>query len=605
MNRKTFRPVFVFAALTPLLFFPQVNDIFSLPKYAWIFAASALAFAAALKKNLFKSCGVFIMPAGIFLLWHLALLYRCVNVVAGIHSILLLLMFIVFCAAFENLASESGDYAFILKSVCAVTFAVSLYGLLQAAGYDPFTWSIRQSPLSTLGRRNFAAEYLAMAIPYLYYLIASAKTRAQKSAWTAVLATSLLHLLLTFTRASYLGFAASTILFLALAAKKKTPRAAKPALLLLAALLFLARPSFSAIRRFEKGSINSRMRTYAVALEMLKDKPVLGAGPGNFNILYPRYAAEMGEQGLRGGELMVKDAHNDFLETAVDLGIPGLFLFLFLLFSAGRISYILCKTSGREEKLLAAALASSILAVSVNALASFPFKMPSTTFLFWMNLALLGALYGQKGRAPVKLNVPALKTFFTLFFAAGCFLSHGSLSASLYCGKAKRAKGPAALQYAEQAVRHNPFSWEYNFLAGKYAVELREYEKALKYLAAAKKYRPYFNVIYNNLGIAYYGTGRTAEAEQAYLYSIKLNPHHADVYSNLGVIYAQAGKYDEAAEYFKRALDRKPGLYAACFNLGRIYHIRGDYQTARIWFEKTLEIMPGYPPAVNYLRSLP
>ena len=144
----------------------------------------------------------------------------------------------------------------------------------------------------------------------------------------------------------------------------------------------------------------------------------------------------------------------------------------------------------------------------------------------------------------------------------------------------------------------------YNFLAGKYAINAKEYEKAFDYLNAAKKYHPYFNVVYNNLGIVYFSTGRPAQAEEAYLHSIKLNPYHADVYNNLGVLFAQARRYNEAIEYFQQAIERKENFYAAYCNLGLAYYFKGDYYRARIWFEKTLSIKPGYLTAQRYLKKV-
>lgn len=605
MDKKISRGLFICTSLTPLFFYPLLDNIFILPKYTWIFLITTLFFAVNLKRNLFNSRPIFILPAGIFLLWNILLLFRCVNIFIGLHTILLLILFIIFYITFENLVVKNPEYDFLLKTICIVTIVVSTYGLMQITGLDFFKWEIKQSPLSTLGRRNFSAEYIVMVIPYLYYLCTVTKNNYRRKFWIAVLVLVILHLIFTFTRASYLGFFGSTLLFFVVARKDKLFSAHKQVLYILLGLFLLTRPSFSAIKGFEKGTINSRLRMYMVSFQMLKNNPFFGVGPGNFSILYPLYTSNMGGKGLISGELMVTDLHNDLLEIAVNLGIPGLLFFLFILFYAGRISFLLYRKCLGKEKVFVVAVVSSITAVLINSLASFPFKMPATTLLFWINLALLGSLYRKQCIIPVKkYNIWAFKSYFIFFLVTGIILNYRALSASFYIGKAERTKGITSLEYAEKAVRYHPFSYEYNFLAGKYAINNKEYKKALDYLTTAKKYHPYFNVIYNNLGIVYFNTGYLREAEESYLYSIKLNPYHADVYNNLGVLYAHQGRYNEAIWYFHQAVQKKENFYTACFNLGLTYYSTGNYDLARVWFEKTLSINPYYHPAKQYLNKL-
>lgn len=602
--RKTARSLFICTTLTPLIFSPILGNIFMLPKYAWIFLVTALLFAFNLRQNLFNRRNAFIRPAGLFLLWNIALLFRGVNTFSAFYVILLLILFIVFYASFENLLSENPEYDFLLESVCAVTIAVSSYGLLQLIGLDIFNWEFRHSPLSTLGRRNFAAEYIVMVIPYLYYLIYTTRNIRRRKFWLAILTVIMLHLLFTFTRASWIAFLASTLLFIVAMRRGRLLPAGRTAAYLPFILLLLARPSFSAITGFGEGTVMSRLRMYAVSFRMIQDNPFSGVGPGNFAILYPRYASEIGENSLRGGELMITDLHNDPLEIAVELGLPGLLLFLFLIFSAARLTFNLYRKSPGKEKTLIIAIASSITAVLVNSLAAFPFKLPSTTLLFWMNLALLGSISGEQGMARIRHNPHLIKAFFILFTLTGVILYYRGLAASLYIGKAQRAGDRTSLQYAEKAVRYNPFSYEYNFLAGKYAINTGEYDRAFNFLSTAKKYHPYFNVIYNNLGIVYFNTGRPSQAEEAYLYSLKLNPLHADAYNNLGVSFAHAGRYNEAIEYFTEAIEKRKNFYGACFNLGLAYYSKGDQYRARLWFEKTLSIKPDHLAARQYLNKL-
>lgn len=57
---------------------------------------------------------------------------------------------------------------------------------------------------------------------------------------------------------------------------------------------------------------------------MIKDNPLIGVGLGNFRYRYPEYMLKAKEHFLH--------AHNVFLQIAVEMGIPGLLAFLWLLF---------------------------------------------------------------------------------------------------------------------------------------------------------------------------------------------------------------------------------------------------------------------------------
>ena len=58
---------------------------------------------------------------------------------------------------------------------------------------------------------------------------------------------------------------------------------------------------------------------------MIKKYPLIGVGLGNFRYVYPEYM-------LAGAKERMLHAHNIFLQIAVEMGIPGLLVFLWLLF---------------------------------------------------------------------------------------------------------------------------------------------------------------------------------------------------------------------------------------------------------------------------------
>lgn len=604
MDKNLRRPILVFLALTPLVFITGLNDVFILPKMAWIFLAAAMLLWANMRGNLFTRKNTFIIPALLFLSWNLFSLHRCENIYLGIYNILILILFITLYASLENILKADTDNAgFLIRSIVCVSVAISVYGLLQAAGIDIFRWTWTRSPMSTLGRRNYAAEYIVMVIPWIYYLASAKKGRGLL--WATAFLLLLAHLVLTFTRASYMGFFFSSLLFFVLLAgtrgRRKLPAARTPAVIFIVCLL--AQSAYPGMKTFEKGTVKSRFLVWKIALQMVRENPVFGVGPGNFEIRYPEYAARE-EEALRTSKFKVRDVHNDYLETAVNTGIPGLLLFLYLLFAAGKTCLAACRNSSGEKRLLLAGAASSTAAVLINALASFPLKNPSTMLLFWVNISCIGAI---AGRAPeVKFVFPqrVLRIYFILFIAAGAAMSYRALAASRHTRQAGRSRGSEALELAEKAAELNPFSFETLFRAGRAAIDAGDYRKAYIYLSRSNLMHPHHDDTHNNLGMVYFRTGNYSEAEKSFLEAVKLNPVMPETYNNLGAVYITTGRYSKAIPRLEKALSLKKDFAMAAFNLGTSYYMEGDKEKAKEYYEKTLEINPAFHPARERLESL-
>ncbi|MCM8762087.1 MAG: O-antigen ligase family protein, partial [Candidatus Omnitrophica bacterium] len=471
---------------------------------------------------MFGYCNTFILPVGLFFIWSVITLTKCINIFAGLHSIILFILFITFYISLEDIVvRDSSVIDIFIKYVVGITFIVSVYGILQVSGIDFLRWEVRNSALSTLGRRNFAAEYLVMVIPYIYYLA----LREKKWFLYIVCVFSIVHLIFTFTRASYLAFFVSVIIFFILAGVK-IPVRSKVVFILI--ILLFSRIGFSEVKRFERGTITSRILIWKVSLKMIRENPFMGVGSGNFIINYPYYG--IGEEALRGVSLVVDRVHNDYLEVAAETGIPGLILFLYLLYCFFQVCFILYKGLDREKRLLVAGIICSVVGICVNALASFPFKNPATLLIFWVNISFAGGLYRKlKGEKPVKVNYSLLKIYLVLFTLVGSIVSIMGIKASRCIFFAKSLKGEKALMFAEKSVVYNPFSSEGIFMAAKLATKQAEYKKAYRYLIMQKKYEPYSDTLYNNFGLIYFYLMYFKEAEESFLYSLKLNPIVPDV----------------------------------------------------------------------------
>ncbi len=595
---KFFRLSLWLLAITPLLF-AFTGDPTKLPKFVWIFFCVILLFAAGIKDRLFSYRNTFIIPAGLLLIWYILTLSRCVNIFEGFRSIFILILFITLYISLENLiARDIYLIDYFMKGVVIITVIISIYGLLQVAGIDFVKWDIKNSPLSTLGRRNFAAEYLVMVIPYVYYFIFK-----EKRNWLLyiLLLLFILHLIFTFTRASYISFFVSCILFFILTGRRVS---INRKVIIFLCILFFSRIAFSDISTFERGTIKSRFLIWNVTLKMIKENPLMGVGPGNFVITYPYYAK--GEtKALKGPSLLVDSVHNDYLEVCAETGVVGLLLFLYLLFSFFRVSFVLYRGMEGKERVLIAGIISSVVAICVNALASFPFKNPATLLLFWANVSFTGGIYRKsRGDRTLKVSYPLLKLYLLIFAIGGIVLSYRGIKASRYMFLAKNTKGNLSLQFAEKASKYNPFSYEYLHFAGTIAMNLNEYNRAYTLLSAGIKLHPYYDSLYNNLGLTYLFRGNSEKAEESFLTALMLTPDSYEFNNNMGFLYLNTARYDEAIQYLKRATWLKPDAYISFYSLGTAYYMKRQYREAEEQFKKALEINPDFSPAKEYLEKL-
>ncbi|MGC8977248.1 MAG: tetratricopeptide repeat protein [Candidatus Ratteibacteria bacterium] len=586
--------IIYFSGVVAISFFPKFVDCFQLPKISFIFLFIFLIYIYNfIFERKFKSFrnDIFFIPIFLFLFWRILSLKNCTNLYLGIYNILILIFFITLYYGLINFFKNEDEIKDFFKSFAFFSILTSIYGILQVFGIDFINWKIKYTALSTFGRRNFAGEYIVMVIPYIYSLIILSEKK-EKLFYISVFILLFIHLILTFTRASYISFFFSSLFFLFILKNKKFN--IEKRLVFVLFFLFLINQGICEIRKFEKGTLKARILIWEDTLRIIKENPFFGIGPGNFEIVYPIYSKNK-ENPLMPKDESLRDVHNDILEICVESGIPGLLFFLFLILYPFLIFF-----KKRRISLIPLSIICSLFALYINSLASFPFKKYTTLFLFWCNLSFLSVLYGEKLE---KKNYKFLLIYFIIFsLTCFVFLTRG-ISANFYIKKA--SDGINFIENAEKGVRANPFSFEFNFFAGNIEYFYgKNYERAIYYFERTKSLFPNYDRLYNNIGILYFYKGNFKKAEENYLKSISLNPNRPETYNNIGSLYIETGRIDEAIPYLLKCIEISPSFYLAYFNLGMAYYLKKDYKKAKEYFEKTLKINPSFNPAKEILKTI-
>jgi putative inorganic carbon (HCO3(-)) transporter len=153
----------------------------------------------------------------------------------------------------------------------------------------------------------------------------------------------------------------------------------------------------SAAEEVTINTLPGRMELWTRALAMLHDFGVAGAGPGQFEqlvmVLYPPFFT-----GLLGG---FQHAHNLYLQTAVDFGVPGLVALVALLLgmSASIVAATRRWPGQAPGSLPLAALAvgvfGSLLALAVHGMVDAPHVAPRGYALIFALFGVAAALSGQ------------------------------------------------------------------------------------------------------------------------------------------------------------------------------------------------------------------
>ena len=239
---------------------------------------------------------------------------------------------------------------------------------------------------STFSNPNFLAVYLLAVFGVsLGWVFKKGKSRF--FGWLPLLL-SAGCLIVTWTRGAWLGALAAGCFFL-LVCSSSTFAVLSILPLSLPGILPLLpegiRTRFGSIGNLAETSIRYRIETWKGVLRLIADHPFgIGSGEDTFHRVYPLYAVS--------GTESVMHAHNVYLQIAVEHGLVGFFLFLFLLFLLFR-AFFACriKSEKSNDKPLFLGIAAGLVGLLTMGFFDHLWYQPSLFYLFAMLAAGLSA----------------------------------------------------------------------------------------------------------------------------------------------------------------------------------------------------------------------
>ncbi|HUF35456.1 MAG TPA: O-antigen ligase family protein [Gemmatimonadales bacterium] len=290
----------------------------------------------------------------------------------------------------------------------------ALTGLAQAYGLVTTSLaSLTRAPGGTFGNRNFMAHLVTIGLPLLLLVSMEARTRRGFTLGAAGFALSAAALVLSRSRAAWLGAAACGI-FLAVeglwVGRLWDDRELRRRVLLLAgvavgslALAILlpnrlnwrsASPyleSLAGVANYREGSGAGRLIQYGNTLRMAADDPVLGVGPGNWPVHYPRYKSP-GDPSFDADDIIPTNPwpSSDWMGMLAERGVPGALLLGLVGVSLGLGAWARVRRGTRHTPALTdLTIVATLLAVAVVGSFDAVLLLPVPTLFAW---TIVGAL---------------------------------------------------------------------------------------------------------------------------------------------------------------------------------------------------------------------
>jgi len=161
---------------------------------------------------------------------------------------------------------------------------------------------------------------------------------------------------------------------------------------------------FSIFAGREDSSNNFRINVWLAVIDMIRDRPILGIGPGNtaFNKVYPLYQQP---------KYTALSAYSIFLEVAVETGLIGLTIFLWLLivtFNQGWIQLLRLRQSGNREAFWLIGAIATLLGLLAHNTVDTVWYRPEINTLWWLMVALIASYYRPSAQEPDQARAYAM-----------------------------------------------------------------------------------------------------------------------------------------------------------------------------------------------------
>lgn len=130
------------------------------------------------------------------------------------------------------------------------------------------------------------------------------------------------------------------------------------------------------------------------------------------------------------------------------------------------------------------------------------------------------------------------------------------------------------------------------FLKGFYAIQVKDFGKAIELYKNAIETAPGFAPLYCVLGDIYLSTGYYDDAVTEYKMAIWLDSFNIAAYRHLCRAYEEQGDYNQAIDIYNKLIAMAPNIPDLYSNLANIYYIKGEFDLAISNYQTAITLNP-------------
>ena len=434
----------------------------------------------------------------------------------------------------HSLARAGWARSVLALMAAAITVAAAT-SLLQAYGVETELFSLNRSPGGTLGNRNFVAHLAAIGVPLLIIIILRARRIAGATLGAMAIAIVSAALVLSRSRAAWVATAVALLCVLPAAWRgwksmrgrstgmprqpsgERTPLVSLRGSVAFAAIAAgivaaVTLPnslnwkstspyldSVINVTNYREGSGHGRLIQYANTARLAITHPVLGVGPGNWAVVYPKVAPKT-DPSLDtddGGMTANPWPSSDWAAFLSERGVPATICLalalLGLIVAAARAAAQAVDDARADRLLIALALAATVLAIVAVGAFDAVLLLPAPSLIAW---SILGALAGslepppaERGsiRVPVFMQRVAIVIVLVAGGAAVVRSASEVVAMALYVAATRTGVNDHTL---ELATRMDPGSYRIQLRLAESYAHGRSCSRARAHSAAARALFP-------------------------------------------------------------------------------------------------------------------
>ena len=316
-------------------------------------------------------------------------------------------------------------------------------------------------------------------------------------------------------------------------------------------------------RIFSSDTLNTRVLFWKNSILMFKENFILGVGPGNWQIYFPKYGLnDFTRPEVINGLVSVQNPHNDFLWILCETGILGFFFYFgFIFYSLYQAFWLVKNGNNQLEKKNFYYLFSGIIGYLIISFFDFPSSRIEHQLVFMVVMAIVNCSYYEQ-RYTTKIFTPKPFMPFLLLFCLGY-----SLFISL-----KRYKSETHVFKLETQQSKN--NWD-EIISETNKAKNNFYEIDSK-LFPLEWYE----------GLAYINKDDYPKSLELFQKAYYKNPYNINVINNYAGSLEINNNRKEAILYYKKALVISNNFEDARLNLALCYYKEKDFENAFLAIDK-------------------